>query len=122
MALRRVVLRDGDIVTAASSLEDETLLAFMTTRGDLRRDQIKDLEGKLPPFGRHAGAALVAHGLVRQDQLWPVLRGHAEWLVGRAMLVTRGTARLGEPEPPGSPPARAERALAARRAPRCSSR
>lgn len=98
--LRRVVLREGDLVTAASSLEDETLLAFMTTRGDLRREQVKELLGKLPPFGRHAGAALVAHGLLRQDQLWPVLRAHAEWIVGRAILVERGTARL-ELEPPG---------------------
>jgi len=98
--LRRVVLRDGDLVTAASSVDDETLLAFMTTRGDLRREQVRELLGKVPPFGRHAGAALVAHGLLRQDQLWPVLRAHAEWLVGRALVVTRGTARL-EAEPPG---------------------
>jgi hypothetical protein len=98
--LRRVVLREGDLVTAASSVEDETLLAFMTTRGDLRQEQVKDLLGKLPPFGRHAGAALVAHGLLRQDQLWPVLRAHAEWIVARAILVVRGTARL-EVEPPG---------------------
>ena len=43
------------------------------------------LAGKLPPFGRHAGAALVAHGYLGQDDLWPVLRAHAEWVMGRAV-------------------------------------
>jgi hypothetical protein len=99
-ALRRVVLRDGDLVTAASSADDETLLAFLTSRGDLRREQVKDLVGKVAPFGRHAGAALVAHGLLRQDQLWTALRAHAEWVVGRTLNVARGTARI-EAEAPG---------------------
>jgi hypothetical protein len=99
-ALRRVVLRDGDVVTAASSAEDETLLAFMISRGDLRRDQVSDLAGKIAPFGRHAGAALVAHGLLRQDQLWTALRAHAEWVLGRTLSLDNGTARI-EAEPPG---------------------
>jgi hypothetical protein len=99
-ALRRVVLRDGDLVTAASSADEETLLAFLTSRGDLRREQVKDLVGKIAPFGRHAGAALVAHGLLRQDQLWTALRGHAEWVLGRTLNVVRGTARI-EAEAPG---------------------
>ncbi len=98
--VRRVVLRDGDIVTAASSADDEALLVFLTGRGDLRRDQVKDLVGKLPAFGRHAGAALIGHGLLRQDQLWPTLRAHAEWILGRTLLVARGTSRV-EAEPPG---------------------
>jgi hypothetical protein len=99
-ALRRIVLREGDIVTAASSLEEETLLAFLAGRGDVRRDQVKELYGKVPPFGRHAGAALVGHGLLRQDQLWPILRAHAEWIVARMVLAARGTARF-ELEAPG---------------------
>ena len=98
--LRRIVLRDGDIVAAASSAEDETLLVFLTVRGDLRREQVKDLIGKVPPFGRHAGAALIGHGLLRQDQLWPTLRAHAEWVLGRTLLVSRGTSRV-EAEAPG---------------------
>jgi len=99
-ALRRVVVRDGDIVAAASSAEDETLLAFMTARGDVRGEHVKSLVGKIPPFGRHAGAALVGHGLLRQDQLWPALRAHSEWLISRVLALTSGTARL-EPEPQG---------------------
>jgi hypothetical protein len=98
--VRRIVLREGDVVTAASGVDSEALLAFLAARGDLPRGEVERLVGKLPPFGRHAGAALVAHGQLRQDQLWPVLRSHAEWIVGRAMRVATGTAIL-EPEPPG---------------------
>ena len=98
--MRRAVLREGDLVTAASGVDSETLLAFLVGRGDLARDQVEKLVGRLPPFGRHAGAALVAHGHLRQDQLWPVLRAHAEWVLGRAIQLPTGTATL-EPEAPG---------------------
>jgi hypothetical protein len=99
-AVRRIVLNGGDIVTAVSSAPDETLLAFLTARGDLERDAAARLAGRLPAFGRHAGAALIAHGHLGQDDLWPVLRAHAEWIVGRALICEEGTCEL-EPEPPG---------------------
>lgn len=98
--VRRVVLREGDVVTAASSLDSESLLAFLGARGDLPRERVEALGGRLPPYGRHAGAALVAQGVLGQEQLWPVLRAHAEFLMGQAMLVGSGTALL-EDEPPG---------------------
>ena len=98
--VRRIVLRDGDVVTAASSAEDETLVAFLAARGDLQRDAAMRMGAKLPPGGRHAGAALIAHGYLGQDDLWPVLRAHAEWIIGRALLETTGAFEL-EAEPPG---------------------
>ena len=98
--VRRAVFREGDLVTAASGVDAESLLAFLVARGDLPRDEVQRLFGKLPPFGRHAGAALVAHGYMRQDQLWIVLRAHAEWMLGRMILQSTGTALM-EPEPPG---------------------
>jgi Domain of unknown function (DUF4388) len=97
---RRVVLREGDIVTSASQTEDESLLAFLSVRGELPRETVRRLAGKFPQFGRHAGAALVAHGYLRQDQLWPILRAHAEWVLGRALSTTRGTVSI-EPEAAG---------------------
>ncbi|MDC0741007.1 hypothetical protein [Polyangium mundeleinium] len=99
-AVRRVVLQDGDVVTAGSGVADEALLSFLSARGDLERDVAHRLAGKLPPSGRHAGAALIAHGFLQQDALWPVLRAHAEWIIGRAILVESGTLEL-EAEPPG---------------------
>jgi hypothetical protein len=99
-AERRIVLREGDVVTLSSTAEDESLLAFLGVRGDLPRETVRRLASKFPPFGRHAGAALVARGYLRQDQMWPTLRAHAEWLLAR--LLQLGEARLiMEPQPPG---------------------
>jgi len=98
--VRRIVLREGDVVTAASGLDSESLLAFLGARGDLPRERVESLAGRMPPYGRHAGAALVAQGALGQEQLWPVLRAHAEFIMGQAMLVESGTALL-EEEPPG---------------------
>ncbi len=98
--MRRVVLREGDIVTAASGLDSESLLAFLGARGDLPRERVEALAGRLPPYGRHAGAALVAQGALGQEQLWPVLRAHAEYLIGQALLVGSGTVLI-EAEAPG---------------------
>jgi hypothetical protein len=99
-ATRRIVLHEGDIVTAASTSPDETLLAFLAARGDIERAEAARLAGKLPSHGRHAGAALIAHGHLGQDDLWPVLRAHAEWVIGRAILADEGTCEI-EPEAPG---------------------
>lgn len=99
-SVRRVVLHDGDVVTAGSGVVEETLLSFLAARGDIERDVAARLLGKLPPGGRHAGAALIAHGYLGQDALWSVLRAHAEWLIGCFLLVEAGTLEL-EAEPPG---------------------
>lgn len=92
--IRRVVFRDGDFVTASSSAEGESLVQFLAQRGDLAPDVAQRVARKLPPFGRHAGAALVAQGHLRQDELWTVLRAHAESLLGRVSSLPRGGASL----------------------------
>ncbi len=96
---RRVVLREGDIVTCASSADDESLMAFLGARGDLPRETVRRLASKFPAQGRHAGAALVARGYLIQDQMWPTLRAHAEWVLGR-VLSSAQMRVLVEPEPP----------------------
>jgi hypothetical protein len=97
---RRIVFREGDIVTAASTGPDETLLSFLGTRGDLPRETVRRLASKFPPFGRHGGAALVAKGYLRQDQMWPTLRAHSEWVMTRVLQMSHGLLAL-EPEAPG---------------------
>jgi hypothetical protein len=92
--IRRVVFRDGDFVTAASGADGESLVAFLTQRGDLPGDVAARIGRKLPQFGRHAGAALIAQGHLRQDDLWPVLRAHAEWLVARLVSLASGAVGL----------------------------
>jgi hypothetical protein len=97
--IHRVVLRDGDFVTAASGIDSHSLTAFLVHRGALAPKMAESLSRRIPQFGRHAGAALVAHGHLRQDELWPVLRAHAEWLVGRTLQIEDGAASL-EPDIP----------------------
>ncbi len=92
--VRRAVLRDGDLVTAASGVEGESLVSFLVARGDLAADVEQSLGRRIASFGRHAGAALIAHGHLRQDALWGVLRAHAEWILGRAMSIESGSAGL----------------------------
>ncbi|HVW30724.1 MAG TPA: DnaJ domain-containing protein [Polyangiaceae bacterium] len=87
--IRRIVLRDGDLVTVATGVHGESLVAFLASRGDLPAEVARQGH-KIPAFGRRAGAALIAHGHLAQDQLWPVLRAHAEWLVGRVLEIERG--------------------------------
>ena len=55
---RRIVLREGDVVTCASTADDESLIAFLGARGDLPRETVRRLGAKFAPYGRHAGAAL----------------------------------------------------------------
>lgn len=81
--IRRVVFRDGDFVTASTSADEESLVQFLAQRGDLSADAVTQLAKRLPPFGRHAGAALIANGHLKQNELWSVLRAHAEWLITR---------------------------------------
>jgi hypothetical protein len=98
--VRRVVLQEGDVITAGSGVAEESLLSYLAARGDIERDVANRLAGKLPPGGRHAGAALIAHGYLSQDALWSVLRAHSEWLIGIFLLIDSGTLEL-ESEPPG---------------------
>jgi hypothetical protein len=93
--IRRAVLRDGDLVTVATGVHGESLVAFLANRGDLPAEVARQAH-KLPAFGRRAGAALIAHGHLAQDQLWPVLRAHAEWLVGRILEIERGSVATEE--------------------------
>jgi hypothetical protein len=97
---RRIALREGDVVTCASAAEDESLMAFLGVRGDLPRETVRRLASRFPPFGRHAGAALVARGYLLQDQMWPILRAHAEWLLGRALQMPSARATF-ESDPVG---------------------
>ena len=82
--IRRVLLTDGDITTAISTIASESLAHFLNARGDITREILVTLSS-IPSYGRHAGAALIARGLLQQEDLWPVLRAHAEWILGIAL-------------------------------------
>lgn len=90
--IRRLVLKDGDLVTAASGSRQESLVAFLVREGTLSADVELQLGHKIPNFGRHAGAALIAAGHLPQSQLWPVLRAHAEFVITRVLQLRSGSA------------------------------
>jgi hypothetical protein len=48
--MRRILLRDGDVVTTASGLDEESLVAFLGTRGDISREVSAQLHGKIPAW------------------------------------------------------------------------
>jgi hypothetical protein len=97
--MRRILLREGDLVNAASEVPDEALVRFLVERGDLSPEVAKLRGTRGPQIGRHAAAALIANGFLGQDDLWPVLRAHAEWTIARALGDGPALCQL-EPEPP----------------------
>jgi DnaJ domain len=97
--LRRIVFKDGDVVIAASAVHGESLVAFLSQRGDLSPETAAQIEHRIPTFGRHAGAALIARGLLEQGELWPVLRAHSEWVLAQLFIIERGTVQIEHPVP-----------------------
>lgn len=97
--VRRILMRDGDISNAASEHPEDALIVFLVDRGDLSPEVARTRSPRLPHTGRHAAAALIANGFLGQDDLWPVLRSHAEWIIGRA-LTERPSRCQREHEPP----------------------
>jgi hypothetical protein len=97
--LRRIVFKDGDVVIAASAVHGESLVSFLVQRGDLALETAAQIEHRIPVFGRHAGAALIARGLLEQGELWPVLRSHAEWVLCQLLLIERGSVQIEAPVP-----------------------
>jgi hypothetical protein len=97
--LRRIIFKDGDVVISTSAVHGESLVAFLSQRGDLTPDTAAQIEHRIPTFGRHAGAALIARGLLEQSELWPVLRAHAEWVLAQLLLIERGAVSIEDPVP-----------------------
>lgn len=97
--IRRILLRDGDIVTAVSGVPAESLVRFLEAMGDLDSATSDQLARTLPPFGRHAGAGLIAHGHLQQEDLWPVLRAHSEWILAAVVDMNAGRVSWEEEVP-----------------------
>jgi hypothetical protein len=86
-------------VISASAVHGESLVSFLAQRGDLGSDTAAQIEHRIPAFGRHAGAALIARGLLEQNELWPVLRAHAEWVLSQLLSIERGAVQMEQPVP-----------------------
>jgi hypothetical protein len=95
---RRILLREGDVTNASSEETEDALIRYLVARGDLA-PEVARAGPKLPQSGRHAAAALIARGILEQDELWSTLRAHAEWLVVRILSTGPMAVRL-ESSPP----------------------
>jgi hypothetical protein len=82
---RAVRLNDGDIGVVSSNAPNESLIHFLALRGDLNAELAAARSSRLPHSGRHAAAALIAQGFLSNNELWPVLRQHAEWILQNAI-------------------------------------
>jgi hypothetical protein len=87
----RVTISEGYILSVSSSSESDTLSAFLVERGDLLRADAVTLQRRIPRDPRYAAAALVAHGVLHNDELWDVLRGHASWLLAKLISVDKAS-------------------------------
>lgn len=94
---RYAIFEGGDLVTAASDIVGEDLIGYLASTGVLSKPSEERLRGRIPAYGKRAGAALVAHGELSQDELWSVLRGYAEWVLARIMRTESAMMRVGEP-------------------------
>lgn len=92
--VRLIMLRDGDLIAVASAVEGEAMLDMLVARGELSADVVGDRAARMPRGGRHAAAALIAQGFLGQDDLWTVLRAHAEWTLTRALREETVQAKL----------------------------
>ncbi|MEM6787101.1 MAG: hypothetical protein AAF928_05485 [Myxococcota bacterium] len=90
---RRIYVREGDLTHVTSDAEDDDLLRFLIVRGDLAPEAARGGAAR-HQSGRHAAAALIARGLLEQDDLWPTLRAHGEWLVARVLRGGATAVRL----------------------------
>jgi hypothetical protein len=95
----RIALFGGDVVSVVAGQDDESLLDFLVERGDILRAESPALRRKIPREGRYAAAALVAHGILQNDEIWDVLRAHAGWLLGRSLTVSEGVVEYRELDP-----------------------
>lgn len=86
-----VTFFQGDIVSVSSSSETDTLAEFLIERGDILRGDSSTLLRRLPKEPRFAAAALVAHGVLHNEELWDVLRAHSEWLLSKFTVLGRAS-------------------------------
>ena len=99
---RTITLREGDCCSVQSTHADDSLLRLLERRGFLPQDALLGIS--LSPIPRLACAALVARGHLAQDDLWPVLRLHAEQVLAGMIASERGTVPFADGSVPDDAP------------------
>jgi hypothetical protein len=78
---RSIVFENGRPVTAASGLVRDRLVELMLRRGRLTESQYKQCRTLIETTGRRAGALLVEMGVVKPEELFPLIQWHFQTLI-----------------------------------------
>lgn len=74
-------LVDGQVVLATSNLVEDRLVEVLWREGRIPREQFEQVRAMIAGSGRRAGAILVERGVLRHEELFPLVRHHFEGIV-----------------------------------------
>jgi hypothetical protein len=93
-------LVEGQVVLATSNLVEDRLVEVLWREGRIPRDQFEQVRAMIAGSGRRAGAILVERGVLRHEELFPLVRHHFEGIVWSVFAWEQGHWSV----EPGAPP------------------
>lgn len=92
---------DGQLVYATSNLVEDRLVEVLWREGRIPRDQFEQVRAMIAGSGRRAGAILVERGVLRHEELFPLVRHHFEGIVWSVFGWEQGQWSVEPGAPPG---------------------
>lgn len=92
---------EGQVVLATSNLVEDRLVEVLWREGRIPRDQFEQVRAMIAGSGRRAGAILVERGVLRHEELFPLVRHHFEGIVWSVFSWESGQWRVEGGTPPG---------------------
>jgi len=99
---RSVVMSSGQPLTAESSAPEDRLLEILRARGRLTESQYRESGRMIEESGRRAGILLLEQGIIRQGELFPLVRSHYEEILFSSFLWGDGKWAFMPSTPPES--------------------
>ena len=96
-----VHLVEGQVLLVTSNLVEDRLVEVLWREGRIARAQFEQVRAMIAGSGRRAGAILVERGVLRHEELFPLVRHHFEGILWSLFSWEIGQWRV----EPGSPPA-----------------
>lgn len=94
-------LVEGQVVLATSNLIEDRLVEVLWREGRIPRDQYEQVRAMIAGSGRRAGAILVERGVLRHEELFPLVRHHFEGIVWSVFGWEQGHWSVEPGAPPG---------------------
>ena len=99
---RSVSMSSGQPLTAESSAPEDRLLEILRARGRLTEAQYRESSRIIEESGRRAGILLLEQGIIRQGELFPLVRSHYEEILFSSFLWGHGRWAFRPSSPPES--------------------